>query len=132
MTHSNRHPLRDMNGATLRAVRSRAGLTLNQFGALVNVSGNTVSKWELDARLVYADVEDMAIDVNEEYMAAYAAAEEAPELTIIRSGGSTAPLTDNAPDDRAVLRVIHNAARGDAALDLSTPLEWDDEDGYDQ
>lgn len=132
MTNSLRDELRDMNGVTLRAVRNRAGLTLNQFGALVNVSGNTISKWELDARLVYADVEDMAIDVDTEYRAAYGAAEDEPALTLIRAGGRVAPLTDTAPDDPAVLRVIHNAARGAAALDLGIPLEWNDEDGDDQ
>ena len=56
-----------MNGATLRAIRTTCGYTLNHFGSLVKVSGRTIATWELDARDVYADVALVAETLIEQY-----------------------------------------------------------------
>lgn len=56
-----------MNGATLRAIRTTCGYTIDHFANLVKVAGRTLSRWELDARDVPADVAFTAESILADY-----------------------------------------------------------------
>ena len=58
-----------MNGATLRAIRTACGYTIDQFARLVQVSGRTLSRWELDTHDVPSDVAVLAERKAEDFKA---------------------------------------------------------------
>ena len=118
-----------MNGASLRAIRIRCGLTLEQFGHRVGVNGRTLSRWELDDRDVYEDVAAEANALFDQYLAIreHIADERnvpgiTPEVPVLIYRPK-----DNPPEPYD--RLLWNAAATDYALDEDVDLEWA---GYDR
>ena len=118
-----------MNGASLRAIRIRCGLTLDQFAYRVGVTARTLSRWELDDRDVYDDVATEANALFDEYLAVrehIADARNVPGMT------HEDPVLVYRPQDRPPEphdRIVWNAAASDHALDQDVALEWA---GYDK
>lgn len=55
----------DLPGAELRLIREQCGITLDQFGKLVGVSGTSVRSWELSHKLlVPKDAADTARELH--------------------------------------------------------------------
>lgn len=108
-----------MNGATLRAIRTRCGYTLDHFASLVDVTGRTLSRWELDPRDVPADVAKTAYRAHNEYLEAI---EQVDEDAAADGVVYVARKDDPAP--HGYTRIVWNSAAGDYALDEGYPLMW--------
>lgn len=107
-----------MNGATLRAIRTRCGYTLNQFAALVDVAGPSLSGWELDARDVYDDVAATAYRVHNDYLTIR------DTLLPDQPDGPVFAYRKNDDVPYGYDRCVWNAAAGDYALDEGATLMW--------
>lgn len=120
----------DMTGAELRVIRSQCGVTLEDFGQSVGVTGKSVRGWEVaDMMLVPRDVADKArelhvelLSMKQDVLSEYADCEPGDEVVLVLYR----PRSFEGP---GVANSVYNAAAGLAFNELvddglSVWVEW--------